>query len=355
MLVAGQTGELVEIRRDGMAIAAGRPLPSVHAGVDGKEGTIVIESRPLPGGSGVARGAIGGEAGRLMARTVGVVVISLMTANTLRALAGVHSVAVALVAAGRTMRPGQRELSPTVVVEGGGPRGGRVALHAVGTKGNLTVAGLRGLIVRLLVTAHALRWHAPEAIPHVALVTGDRPVCAGYRKPAGIVVEPSPVPGHGAVALCALRRKPTSHVIGVRGGLIIGPVARDAVSGNCEEGELTLRCRDVTTATVGNQMGAVEREPGQLVIPGHRGPVDKAPGRMTLGAIGPQFTPVEIGVARDAVRRCVAEVEGLMTGSTGRLGVCTAQREAMAGVIERLTDLDRRPTLGSMADGTLLF
>jgi len=112
VFVTHQTGELTEVARHLVAGGATAPGAAVAPAVDREERSIVCEHGAGPPGRVVAGGAIGGEAGALVSRIGGRIVVREVAAHALGALADVDPIVVTLLAGRRLVRPRERELSP---------------------------------------------------------------------------------------------------------------------------------------------------------------------------------------------------------------------------------------------------
>ena len=160
------------------------------------------------------------------------------------------------------------------------------------------------------------------------------------------VIEFGAQPGVDAVALLALDGKAQGHVIGF-GGLLIGVlVARVALDGKSLE--LPDRLALVAVRTVQSGMASHQRE--TVVVFPHPLQND-APSfdRMTLCAVGPHLTAMNVGVAVGTVRSGVREHRLGMTLGTSHSLVQAAKRVLRLVVVELRECADRFPASGRMA------
>ena len=133
-----------------VAIGTVIPFVSVFAGIDGEITAVVIPGCLIPIDDVVAQGTIGGESG---VDVVGfrVVVVKLMTGNTIGGCAGV-AVLVASQAVKGCVCAGQGE-GGLIVIEGGGlPGNGAMALGTVGREVVGHVVGVGDTVVVAFVT-----------------------------------------------------------------------------------------------------------------------------------------------------------------------------------------------------------
>jgi len=276
------------------------------------------------------------------------IVVHEVAADALGALPDVDAIVVTLLAGCRLVRPRERELSPRVIKRGG-PRRGRVAAHAVCGERGLGMIGLRGLVVVVLVTGDTLRRCAGEIVSDVTPVAGHRAVRAGKRETTAVVIEPGRVPRHRAVALVAGRGESAGQVIRIGRRLVGALMAAHAVVRDREEDHLSLGLSDVARPAIGHQMGAIQRESGELVTSGHGRAIDEASGRVAAGADGTELSAVEILVAGHAGRVRVTEGERRVAGPAGGRGVRSGQGKALLRMVERTADPGRCPALRGMA------
>ena len=154
------------------------------------------------------------------------------------------------------VRAGQREAGGRVVKASACPTRGGVALRAVLRKARLHVIRIAGAIeIRLVArdagcTGQAIstRW-AERAV--VALIALQRYVPTRQREARRGMVKTGAVPGGGAVALLASRRKPRLHVAWTRGAIEVLHVARCAVGRSPHKLpiDVALRARHAHMAT----------------------------------------------------------------------------------------------------------
>jgi len=235
------------------------------------------------------------------------------------------------------------------VIKRRSPRRGRVAAHAVRGERGLGMIGLRGLVVVVLVTRDALRRGPGEIVSDVTLVAGHRAVRAGKRETTAVVIETGRVPRHRAVALATGRWESAGQVIRIGRRLVGALMAAHAVVRDREEHHLSLSLGHVARPAIGHQMGAIQREPGELVTSGHGRAIDEASGRVAAGADGTKFAAVKILVAGHAGRVRVTEGERSVACPAGGRGVRSGQGEALLRMVERTADLRLSPTLRGMA------
>ena len=246
------------------------------------------------------------EAAGHVVRIVGVLEVRLVAGVAAGRRAGVAG-AVALEAAGRGVRAGQREVRGVVVEGRGLPGLGVVAEHALGVEAGGRVIRVRGAVVVALMAADAGGGLAAEA-PLVAGRAVQRGVRAVERE-EGVVVEVAVAPArrHRGVAVQAVGGHARLLVVGIRRRLVVGGVAGEAVAGRAREG-LALGPA-VTGLAVHTRVDAHQREAaggmeGQGTVIGL--PVVR---RVAGRAVEAQLAGVDVGVAVRAGRRHAPEAQ----------------------------------------------
>lgn len=194
----------------------------------------VIESRTLPSGGGMAKGAIVRETGRDVVRVLRGVVLSQVAAFA-QLGSPTEDGGVAPGAAEREVSPSQRKRGLRMVEVHRGPGGRRVADGAAGGEPGRRMIRLSGRLEIFQMTGSAFRCHAPEAAARVAGHTFKRRMGTGEREPCYRVVEPSPRPGGHAVTKLAFTRRLERLVVDHLRGPEIVQVARYALGAETDE------------------------------------------------------------------------------------------------------------------------
>jgi hypothetical protein len=99
-------------------------------------------------------------------------------------------------------------------------------------------------------------------------------------------------------------------------------------------------------------MRSVERETGLLVGAKLIGVVGKGTHLMAPGARGPQFSQVDIAMARCTVPGSVTELERLVAAGAGGTQMGSLEPISQPLMIEPLRDASRSPSIGAVAIGT---
>ena len=203
---------------------------------ESEPGSIVIELRTAPLLRLVACVARGRETGcRVFGTRCPRVILHVATfARTRRALEGIADVTLA--ARRARMRPRQRELRRSVVIEtSAAPLLCRMTSGAVARKAGGPMIRITRRIERRAMATEAVRAGTCVASAVVALRTTRRRVRAGQREPAQVMVVFGTRPQTCCVASFALRRKVSPPMIGIDCLLKILSVTADAVLGrSCE-------------------------------------------------------------------------------------------------------------------------
>ncbi len=319
-----------------------------------ERGVAVLERRWRPRHGVVAVGAGRDEARHRMhgvrhRGAVGAVVVLLVAAEAVRRLAAVDTIRVALHAVEGLVPAGQRELA-LGVIERRGPVRGVVAEHAIGAELARRVRRRGGRVVLVQMAPHALVAEGRlEVRVLVTLVAGGVCVRPREREAGGVVIETRGRPEGDAVTLGAVLREVVLQVVRRLGGQVVLPVAAHAVGRAGDELQVALFGRGMAGGAVRRQVGAFQREAGQLMRAGHPAAVDEAAGRVAAHAIGAELPAMRILVAGSTGGRGALEVQRLMAGTAGRRRVGADQRKAELVVVERPADRDLGPPFGPVA------
>jgi len=271
---------------------------------------IVIERSARPGRGRVALRAVGAVAGLSMVRIRRGVVVALVARHARRILAGIDPVPMTALAGNRLMRPRQREIRRVVIERCARTCRGRVALRAVGAVAGLSMVRIRRRVIVALVTRHARRVLAGiDPVPMTALA-GDRLVRPRQRELRLVVIERRARPGGHIVTLLALHRVPTRRMSRVRGRLVLGQVAGDAVGRRQRQNGGSDR--PVTIGTLRLEMGAGQGEAGDLVPALHFIPRKETAGIVAGGAGHTELAIVGILMTGGAGGARLLEVERRM-------------------------------------------
>ncbi len=190
---------------------------------------VVVEHCARPGRGGVAGGAAGREASRLVIRIGGAVVVLGMAGVAVGRGPSEDVIDVAARAGHGGVRAGQREGRVVVVEDRAGPACGGMAGCARRREAS-------GLVIRigragevLGVARVAIRRSSSKHVIDVAAGAGDRRVRAGQRERRLVVIEDRARPRGGGVAGLAGGGEAGGHVIRIRSAVEVLGVAGVAI------------------------------------------------------------------------------------------------------------------------------
>jgi hypothetical protein len=195
----------------------------------------VIEGGPQPRRRRVTRLAGRGESCGHMIRIGGSVVIRLVTRIAVRGGSGELTIDMAARARNGDVRARQGKAGGAVIEGGGRPGRGVVANLALMRESRRLVIRIVRLVVIPEMAGDAGCVSNLEIAAHVATGAGKLHVRTGQRKSRLVVVEAGRRPGRRAVADRAILRKTCRDVIRIGSFLIVGEVARRAVTRRARE------------------------------------------------------------------------------------------------------------------------
>ncbi len=346
-LMAGDAGGRLPLE-DTVAVAAGAGDGLVRTGERKLRGG-VVEAGAGPCGGGVTGRAGGDESRRGVRRVGGLVEVRLVAGDARGRLALEDAVAVTAGAGNGLVRTGERKQRGGVVERGALPRRGGVAAGTLVGERRRGVGRVGGLVeVRLMARGARGRLALEDA---VAVTAGarHRPVSAGERKGARVMVERRTLPGRLGVTGFARGRKAGAGVRRIRGVIEVGAMAADAAGGESAVLRPPGGAGNVARLAWCGRVRPPEREPGLLVNPPQACLIDEAPGGVAAGAIDTQFAAVHVVVTRRTGGGCLREVERLVTGGAWRPDMGAVEGEHPLGVAERRGDAHRPPAIGTVA------
>ena len=267
MLVAGDTGKLAVVRRDVVTVGAGGPLAVVPPGIDREIRSVVVERGPGPGHGRVTGRAIGREAGLLVIRVRGPLVVRLVTGVAESAQPVVDPAGMACGAVQGRVGPGQREARLRMVVDRPGPAVRVVALLAGSREPRLLVVRVVGTLLVRLVAGVAEGAQPVVDAAGVTRAARGLQVRTGQREVAVGMVERRRNPRRGTVAHGAVGREPALGVIRVRGSLVVRLVARVA-----DGAEAVVDAAGVAGRAGRRRVGPGQREARLRVVVDRPGP-----------------------------------------------------------------------------------
>lgn len=155
------------------------------------------------------------------------------------------------------------------------------------------------------------------------------------------MIESCALPAIHAVTVLAGHRQVSGQVIQRRGSLIVLQVASDALRA---EARIDAGGSSFVAVIAGSHhMRSQQREPIGVLLDRRNGHLPAA-NRVAFLAIGPELTPVQIGVTCGALRRGFRKHEAGVTAAAGDSLVQPAQREGGLGVVIEFRLLaDRTP------------
>jgi len=177
----------------------------------------VIEGCAQPSGRRVTGCARGRKSGRHVIRTVGRLIVGLVTAEAIRRHGGVVIVDVAARARHRGMRPGQRETGVVVIETRWTPRGGVVAHVTLLRESGRNVIRVICALKILQVTADTTGCAYVVVAVDMALATLHSCMRAGERPTGSRMIEVRGVPVCGGVTDLALLRETGRHMVRIGG------------------------------------------------------------------------------------------------------------------------------------------
>jgi len=183
-----------------MAGSAALPPATMYARVNTEILPVMIESRWQPGVQGMARSAIMRKVQGHMIGIGRALEIGLMAREAIRGRAREAIIDVALIAGGRSVRPGQRKAG-LVVIKGRGQPGARgVTRSAIVRKIRSHMVGVNRALKIRLMTGEAIHGRPSIAIIQVAEIAGHGQIRAGERETRAIMIKARRLPCRVIVA-----------------------------------------------------------------------------------------------------------------------------------------------------------
>jgi len=343
VVVGLMAGETVRWRAGVSArVARGAWGRAMRAG-ELETGRVVVEGRRLPGGDAVT--VLAGRREAAVTRVAGAVVARLVAREAIARRAGVGR-AVAVDAAGGTVRSAEREAGVVVVEERRLPGGETMTVATGGGKAGVHRIPRRGEVVLMAGKALARCAGVAGAVAERAL---DGAVSADELEAGLIVIEGRRLPrGHAMTVLAAVGEA------GVHGIARAGEVPLVA-------GETVARRRGVTVAVAGDAVdravGAVQLERRSVVVESGRLPGGDAVAGLAGGREAGVARACGAGEGRFVAGVAVGlallerEVERRMAALAGEAGMPAGEIEAGLRVPIGQRRAQRRPALGGMAFG----
>jgi len=230
-----------------------------------------------------------------------------------------------------------------------------VTRSAIGVKPDRSMAGVRGVVVVLLVTRHAFWGQAGERSRSVAGRAVQGTMRSGEREPGIAVIESCVRPGSRIVAIVAVLKEPVRLMVGILDRHRRFKVAIFAGERASHEIQMSRRGPGMTLLAIQRNVRSGQRKTRELVLFLHGHPVDEAPGVVARSAVRAQFALVHVLVAGAAGRLLARKIERTMTVLAGRALVRAGQRQSVLGVIELAAQLRRHPRLGAVTESALLL
>lgn len=347
---AGAGGSAEDI----VLVALGADYRRVRSGQGKLRGGIVVKFGPLPLRGAVAQRAVLREAGHHVIGIAGVVECGEMAGDTSAGRPSEDVVGMALGAADRGVRPGQRKLGARGVVELSPlPLRRGVAQRAILREAGRDMIGVARVVEAAQVTGDAGGGGSGKLVVLVAQRAGCGGVGSGQGKMSGrVVIELRARPLSCRVAHGAKLGEPGENVIRIGRFVEIGEVAGDA--GSVQAGKLIA---DMASLTVDVGMRSGQGKPGAGVIelgafPLCRGVTDPAVlGKSRRGMIGVARVIERAQVTGDASGGGPGKLVVFVALSAGRGRVGSSQGK-LCGCI--MIKLGARPLSRGVADGAFL-
>ena len=227
VLMAIDATELTEVIGVRMAIGTRVPLTIVRTAVDAEVHLVVVEGGGVPSRGTVAFSTVRRELRSTVVRVVRSIIVRHVACVTIGGSTGI-AVRVALQTARIGMRAREREARAVVVECAGLPRGFTVTGRTVQREASRYMVGIRRAVVVREVTGVTVRGSTriPVAMALQAVSVHVRTL---QREARIVVIERTRLPSRLGMTGRAVRREARSHVIRIRGPVVIGHMTSIAV------------------------------------------------------------------------------------------------------------------------------